>query len=311
MDKKKRYCPFCGSKTNDHTCEICGRNTKSMDMLTHEKELDIIKDDICMDQHDEKKHHTSTNQRPTLHMHNGEHPYYEEMKKKESFSIDTNQIKKGFSTIVAIIMIVISIVAVIIDNGDDEEERSFVYFNDFATYSNEEPANLNCDVVHVGDEVQLVVNNESDQFVAYQLNNEHEEMLNYITYMQPYSTITIPSYGEQVKQCSLIYEDGYTFDYHKPSIDYHIEENDDTIIYQLKDEVREEDLTDLLKYSLSGYAQGNYDGQSIYIEIAGIQAYQVNVSFEEHDIYVTLEAYQNYPDIEDFDFAMTTYQDFY
>ena len=41
MEKKQRYCPSCGAKTNDAVCEICGRHTKPISERYHEKNLYI------------------------------------------------------------------------------------------------------------------------------------------------------------------------------------------------------------------------------------------------------------------------------
>ena len=47
MEKKQRYCPSCGAKTNDAVCEICGRHTKPISERYHEKNLYIVEDDIA------------------------------------------------------------------------------------------------------------------------------------------------------------------------------------------------------------------------------------------------------------------------
>lgn len=307
MDPKKRYCPFCGSKTNDHTCEICGRNTRPMDMLAHEKELDLVKDDICMDQHEEKTRRSTSSKRPALHMHEGEHPYYEEVKKKEPFQLNPENIKKGFTLIVVAFIIIVSIVTSLFDNFNEEEPESYIYFQDYATYHDEAPENLKCEVKREGAEDVMVVNNDSDEFLTYELRNEKEEMIRYISYMQPHSTRKASAYNEKINQCKIVYDYSYSLDYHKPDVEYHIEETDDEIIYQLDQSVSEEALHDILQYTLAGYAQGNYSGQMISIEIAQTQAYRVSLDMEEHHIYVYLEALDDYPEMDDFDFEMTTY----
>ena len=47
MEKKKRYCPSCGSKTNDRVCLICGRKTKIISSRHEESELSILEDDVA------------------------------------------------------------------------------------------------------------------------------------------------------------------------------------------------------------------------------------------------------------------------
>lgn len=47
MEKKKRYCPSCGLKTNEYQCLICGRSTKSLARRFEEEELRILEDDIA------------------------------------------------------------------------------------------------------------------------------------------------------------------------------------------------------------------------------------------------------------------------
>ena len=47
MEKKKRYCPSCGSKTNDRECSICGRRTKIISSRHEESDLSILVDDVA------------------------------------------------------------------------------------------------------------------------------------------------------------------------------------------------------------------------------------------------------------------------
>lgn len=49
MEKKKRYCPSCGSKTNDRECSICGRRTKIISSRHEESDLSILDDDVASD----------------------------------------------------------------------------------------------------------------------------------------------------------------------------------------------------------------------------------------------------------------------
>ena len=49
MEKKKRYCPSCGSKTNERECMICGRKTKLISSRHEENDLSILEDDIASD----------------------------------------------------------------------------------------------------------------------------------------------------------------------------------------------------------------------------------------------------------------------
>ena len=49
MEKKKRYCPSCGSKTNDRECSICGRRTKIISSRHEESDLSILVDDVASD----------------------------------------------------------------------------------------------------------------------------------------------------------------------------------------------------------------------------------------------------------------------
>lgn len=57
MEKKKRYCPSCGSKTNDRECSICGRRTKIISSRHEESDLSILVDDVASDVelHDEEE----------------------------------------------------------------------------------------------------------------------------------------------------------------------------------------------------------------------------------------------------------------
>lgn len=307
MNVKKRYCPFCGSKTNDHICEICGRNTKPIEMLAHERELDLVKDDICFDTHEEKASRSGSSKRPTLHMHQGEHPYYEEAKKKEAFSFNTEQMKKGFTFIIVIVIIVICVVSSIFKDREEEESTTYTYFQDYATYHDEAPENLSCKVTRAGGDYMMVVNNDSDEFISYELRNEKDELVRYISYMQPHSTRKASAYNEKISQCNIQYDYSYTFDYHNPDVPYHIEESDDEIIYQLDEDVSDDELRDILQYTLAGYAQGNYSDQMIYIEVAHTQAYRVSLDLQAHRIYVYFEALNDYPVLDDFDFEMTTY----
>lgn len=307
MDVKKRYCPFCGSKTNDHICEICGRNTKPIEMLAHEKELDLVKDDICLDKHEEKTTHTSSHKRPVLHMHQGEHPYYEEVKKKEAFSFNSEQMKKGLSVLVAVVIVIIAIVSSIFEDKTEEDPETYVYFDDYATYHDEAPENLSCEVKKLGGDNVMVVNNDSDEFLTYELLNEKDEMIRYIAYMQPHSTRMASAYNEQISQCKIQYDYSYSLDYHNPSVPYHIQESDDEIIYQLDQNVSENELHDILQYTMAGYVQGNYDDQMISVEISSTQAYRVSLDVQERRVYVYFEAMNDYPSINDFDFEMTTY----
>ena len=135
------------------------------------------------------------------------------------------------------------------DNFNEEEPESYIYFQDYATYHDEAPENLKCEVKREGAEDVMVVNNDSDEFLTYELRNEKEEMIRYISYMQPHSTRKASAYNEKINQCNIVYDYSYSLDYHKPDVEYHIEETDDEIIYQLDQSVSEEALHDILQYT--------------------------------------------------------------
>lgn len=92
MEKKTRYCHFCGDKTNDMVCTICGKATKPVSLRMKETELHLVSDDIADtresfsgDQgHAESKRYHAQRQSRKLFMENGEHPYYQQGKNKET-----------------------------------------------------------------------------------------------------------------------------------------------------------------------------------------------------------------------------------
>lgn len=85
MEKKTRYCYFCGDKTNDSTCIICGKRTRPASMRVNEQELQLISDDLSdnlQDFHGDKGNQESLRNHAKkidrLHMKVGEHPYFKQ-----------------------------------------------------------------------------------------------------------------------------------------------------------------------------------------------------------------------------------------
>ncbi|MEG0274241.1 MAG: hypothetical protein RR690_03840 [Longicatena sp.] len=60
MEHKARYCPQCGSKTNDMHCDICERLTKPIEERYKEKDLDLVADDIASFDHIQSTHKVNT-----------------------------------------------------------------------------------------------------------------------------------------------------------------------------------------------------------------------------------------------------------
>lgn len=82
MEKKKRYCPSCGAKTNDAVCEICGRHTKAISERYHEKNLYILEDDVASDEErqytiDQKEKVKKTKENAASFEREAKHPNYE------------------------------------------------------------------------------------------------------------------------------------------------------------------------------------------------------------------------------------------
>ena len=82
MEKKQRYCPSCGAKTNDAVCEICGRHTKPISERYHEKNLYIVEDDIASNEerqyrNEQKEKEKKTIENAASYERQAQHPNYE------------------------------------------------------------------------------------------------------------------------------------------------------------------------------------------------------------------------------------------
>ena len=112
MEKKTRYCHFCGDKTNDLVCTICGKKTSPISMRTKETDLDLITDDIAdtkenfhgdLGAAESKRYQAKRAVSSRLRMVEGGHPYFANT---ESFN-DNSSFSKAICVMAFVVIIII------------------------------------------------------------------------------------------------------------------------------------------------------------------------------------------------------------
>lgn len=146
MEKKSRYCPECGLKTNESTCVICGRSTKTMARRFEEENLYIIEDDISLEdrqvqlenRRDKEKGIQKTK---ALYQKHANHPesIVDEQRTRRTISRQTRRKSSKVLTTIVIIFVIINIVPsifmgiyeigkdIITDNGILEIDNNEIY----------------------------------------------------------------------------------------------------------------------------------------------------------------------------------------
>ncbi len=300
MEKKTRYCPSCGNKTNDATCEICGRSTKPISMSTHERELDLIKDDIDIHQkhefrgdqgHQESKatHHTRK-KAPYLHLKAGEHPYESEAKTKR-FTIpsDQQELIKAIPMLVSVVGIIVAFIIGLQSNDDEDSFENYtVLQGNFYDYISDEGtvAQVTCSLEKGQGVDYYRLDNPTTYFVSGEVSIDHQSFT-YVSLMQPNSTLMIPT-TSRAGQCQMEVDSSYDFAFHRPTIDYHIEEKENKIRYTFAKGTEIEDMKEVLKHSLAGYVQSSYTYDDIRIYEQEEQVYKVVLEVDEQ-IHVTMQ----------------------
>lgn len=320
MEIKKRYCPSCGNKTNDGRCDICGRVTKPVSMRIHEKELDIIEDDVAGDNkaqflgdqgyEEAKQQHAKDKQRPTLQMKAGEHPYYDHGSKRSS---DLLESIPPFASKLApfLVALVIAMIAfgVGLLNDDESDEINYeppkMVQGDFFSHVTRERSvsDLSCSITQKdGMEYVLMENNSSEYISADLVNNNIT--LKYLTLVPPYTSVYAEPYESMPGRCQVKNATAYEVDFHNPDISYHLTQTEDEFRYDLEEPAEEEQIQNMLIHTWAGNAQSNMDYYDITIYIKGELAYDVFID-SDSEVHMEVSNYPGFDSVGSFSFDLT------
>lgn len=308
MEKRSRYCPFCGNKTNDSHCEICGKTTRPIAMSDKEKELDIIKDDtydtsaqnLRHDHIDETYH--AGKKKAKLKFQDG-HPYFDIGKNAAGIKVDPKLIRKLISLIpfaVVIIIIVFSFVTSFekeeapfelnIESPNEWENTHTSYF-EYVDYEFNKSSNATCEVSKSLNDTTVIITNPSDYFLDNDIILSNGETY-YNTMQQPHSQKNFEFFGTQIDSCRIDNETVSSFAFHKPKIRYHIEEVGVLCnIYIDEASVNKEDFSDLMMYISAGYEmQNDLDFYQFHIYVDNQQAYDMEAYSVDGEITLSFQS---------------------
>lgn len=320
MEIKKRYCPSCGDKTNDGKCDICGRATKPISMRVHEKELDLVEDDVATDNREQfsgdygyqeaKHHHARDEQRPTLQMKAGEHPYYEHGSKRSSDLLERipSFVTKLAPFLVAFVIAMISFGIGFFNDSEDSDEINYeptvVQGNFFSHVTRERSvSDLSCSLTQKdGIEYVMMENNSSDYISADLMNGDFA--LKYLTLIPPYTSVYAEPYELGEGGCQVKNATAYEVDFFNPEISYHLTQTEDAFRYDLEEPVEEEQIQNMLIHTLAGQAQNYVDNDNITIYIKGEIAYDVFI-YTDSAVHVDVSTYPGFDSVDSFSFDLT------
>ena len=189
MEKKKRYCPSCGSKTNDRECSICGRRTKIISSRHEESDLSILVDDVASEVELQEEAQVD-----------------EQITKKEMIQKKSSRTKMILMIPIYIILAMMAIVSILNQSPISEEEVEDYHElteSDMIFYDAEE---LSMDMISVNtqDKYAIIQNNTPwELYFTYDEEESWERLL-------PYEYID-DIHSSKVDDLQLAYANEYIF----------------------------------------------------------------------------------------------------
>lgn len=189
MEKKKRYCPSCGSKTNDRECSICGRRTKIISSRHEESDLSILVDDVASEVELQEEAQVD-----------------EQITKKEMIQKKSSRTKMILMIPIYIILAMMAIVSILNQSPISEEEVEDYHElteSDMIFYDAEE---LSMDMISVNtqDKYAIIQNNTPwELYFTYDEEESWERLL-------PYEYID-DIHSSKVDDLQLTYANQYIF----------------------------------------------------------------------------------------------------
>lgn len=320
MEIKKRYCPSCGDKTNDGKCDICGRATKPISMRVHEKELDLVEDDVANDNREQfsgdhgyqeaKQHHAKDKQRPTLQMKAGEHPYYDHGSKRSSDLLESipSFANKLAPFLVAFVIAMIVFGIGLLNDGEDPDEINYeptlVQGNFFDHVKRERSvSHLSCSLTQKDGIEYVVMENNSSEYISADLVS-NDITLKYLALVPPYTSIYAEPYESVDGGCQVENATAYELDFYNPEISYHLTQTEDEFRYDLEKPAEEEQIQNMLIHTWAGLAQDNLEYYDITIYIKGEIAYDVFID-SDSEVHMEVSNYPGFDSVRSFSFDLT------
>lgn len=286
METRKRYCPSCGDKTNDSSCCVCGRATKSINDRYTEKELSLVEDDLKKyastsdftgDEGNKESNAYHKSNKPILKYGNDSHPYYETDGRKQKVSSSTRledaiDFKKIFIVVIAVLVLVgcliflgmssfaakqiesslIDVDGEVIKTGFKEEVASL---DKYYVKANNRNASLTLDIQKEDGLRNLVIHNPTKYFVYAEI--EENGTVDWLgSAMAPFETRVLKSFEEDAKvnvdAYKLTITDTFHYSYLEPLFPYTMDKSDySDIKFYLSKMPNEEELINFMKYQIT------------------------------------------------------------
>ena len=291
MERKSRYCPQCGLKTNDMRCEICDRPTKRVTERVHESYLNLVSDDIETFDHIETldqmevKNKAKSEQREDIvddmqvdldNVKKNVRPHRNPKTSATSFSTSSfDQIKEKLKAVFTVVMVIVVIGNVIYSmTRNDSSLETSTYEQDYSEYLSavEESTPYDFTVITKDNgEMYGHLVNASPYYLQmrfYDTSDDSPIDVGPHMYIEPYSDRNFTVFTTDINSEVI---GTYDLDFHKPTISYVYEIDKDGYsqnIIKLKEVPSEEEIDNLMQHIFAGkQIDFGYNDVNIHVQV--------------------------------------------